>query len=226
MFCSECGKSFPQLAKFCSNCGSKSTSPTKASTIRFSKFRKRKEEERRGKLEPKGKKPKVTTASKKKDVIVNIGVMKYCHGELKKCRGKTLPITTTTDASANQIKEKAVAKHTSHNKSLHDGLEYVLLYPDSSKIVNIPGSNEPFVLEKYREEVGRQYKRITLFISTKSDFLFSKMPKMSNVESESETSSDDEELQKSIYDSSAKGPSSNLRKTAQCLLCNLFGGNI
>jgi len=52
-------------------------------------------------------------AGKKKDVVINIGVMKYCNGELKKCRGKTLPITTTPDATADQIKEKGMSKHAS-----------------------------------------------------------------------------------------------------------------
>ena len=166
MFCSQCGvQSSNKTAKFCFNCGFEYSKTDTNSTCGFLEVKRRKEEERRSKFEPKGMKAKgpVSTSSvpktslKKKDAVINVGVMKYSNGELKKCRGKTLPITTVPEASSVEIKEKAVSKHTNHDKTLHHGFDYVLLYPDGSEIVNIPGSTEPFVLEKYREEVGRPY---------------------------------------------------------------------
>jgi hypothetical protein len=41
--------------------------------------------------------------------------------------------------------------------------------------VSLPGTDEPFVLKKYREDVGKAYQRITLFIARKTDFLFAEI---------------------------------------------------
>jgi hypothetical protein len=217
MFCSQCGvESSNKTAKFCFNCGFDFFKTDTKSTCGFLEFKRRKEEERQSKFEPKNKKAKglVSTSSvskgkslKQKDVVINVGVMKYSKGELKRCRGKTLPIITAPEASSEEIKEKAVSKHTNHDKTLHHGLDYVLLYPDGSEVVNMPGSTQPFVLEKYKEEVGRPYNRITLYICTKSDLLFSEMPSKSELDTESEleiSSDSDDELLKSIYDSSTQ----------------------
>ena len=65
---------------------------------------------------------------------------------------------------------KGLTKHANHDKKVHEGLEYVLLYPDHSEVINLPGTNEEFILEKYREDVGKSYNHITLFIASKSDF--------------------------------------------------------
>ena len=109
-------------------------------------------------------------------MAINIGYMKYANGVLKKCRGKTLPIRVPTSASASLVKEKAVQKHAHHDKLVHDGLAYALLYPDGSEVVNLPGTTEPFLLEKYRDDVGRNYNRISLFIALRSDFQLAEMP--------------------------------------------------
>jgi hypothetical protein len=37
--------------------------------------------------------------------------------------------------------------------------------------VHLPGTTEQFVLNKYREDVGRNYNRITIFIATKTDYI-------------------------------------------------------
>ena len=143
---------------------------------------------------------------KDKDAVINVGFMKYCklNRSLKKCRGKTLPIITTPQSAAGEIKDKAVRKHANHDKSMHDGFEYVLLYPDGSEIINLPGTSDPFILEKYSEDVGRPYNRITLFLSLKSDLLFSEMPTcsvdMGDEPEDDDTSDDEKELMKSVFD--------------------------
>nr|XP_033966997.1 uncharacterized protein LOC117467468 [Pseudochaenichthys georgianus] len=48
------------------------------------------------------------------------------------------------------------------DRNLHGG-PYVLLYPDGTKITNIPGTEVPFTLNKYKEVVGKAYQRITLY---------------------------------------------------------------
>ncbi|XP_053272707.1 G2/M phase-specific E3 ubiquitin-protein ligase-like [Pleuronectes platessa] len=48
---------------------------------------------------------------------------------------------------------------------MEDG-EYVLLYPDGSQVKNIPGTDTPFTIEKYKEAIGKPYQRLTLYICT------------------------------------------------------------
>ncbi|CAB4013344.1 Hypothetical predicted protein [Paramuricea clavata] len=42
---------------------------------------------------------------------------------------------------------------------------------NSSTNTTLPGTTEQFVLNKYREDVGRNYNRITIFIATKTDYI-------------------------------------------------------
>ncbi|XP_039465100.1 G2/M phase-specific E3 ubiquitin-protein ligase-like [Oreochromis aureus] len=55
------------------------------------------------------------------------------------------------------------------NKNLKDG-PFLLLYPDGTEVITVPGTQRPFTLEAYKAEVGKPYQRITVFICLKSDF--------------------------------------------------------
>ena len=99
-------------------------------------------------------------------------------------------------------------------KKIHDSFEFVLLYPDGSEVVTLPGSTtEEFVLQKYREDVGKNYNRLTLFIATKSDYLFAEMPDFDDVESDDDDGEpegpDDTELEHSIYDAKTTSTGGN-----------------
>ena len=37
-------------------------------------------------------------------------------------------------------------------------------YPDGSEVINIPGTDEPFSLAKYKEDLGKGYTQISLFL--------------------------------------------------------------
>ena len=69
-----------------------------------------------------------------------------------------------------------MTKHANQDKKVHERLEYVLLYPDHSEVVNLPGTTNEFILERYREDEGKAYNRITLFIASRSDFLMAELP--------------------------------------------------
>ena len=72
----------------------------------------------------------------------------------------------------------AVEKHVRHDHSLAQSLRYTLLYPDGSEVINMPGSDcKPFVLMKYKEEVGKSYARITLNLCTVADHCLAEMPR-------------------------------------------------
>ena len=73
-------------------------------------------------------------------------------------------------------------------------LDYILLYPDSSKIVNLPGTTDEFVLNKYKEDVGRNYNRITFFIATKTDYQLNQLSELGAIPEEESDWENEQEL--------------------------------
>ena len=212
MFCRSYGaKSLVENAKYCYKCGLCLSNPTSESsnkTIGFEEFRKKEETERSTRFQPRKKLKASSTAGKLKaietEVSVNIGYMKLeASGNLKRCRGKTLPVKVKPTANAQCILDKGLTKHANHDKKVHEGLEYVLLYPDHSEVINLPGTNEEFILEKYREDVGKSYNRITLFIASKSDFLMSELPSLDGL---------DDDIEDDLYDGIDLEPSVFVKK--------------
>ena len=202
MFCSRCGKENSKESKYCSACGvslqqssvagpsgigSEAKQLAVKSPINFQEFLKRKAERRKEHFKPKSAK-KV-----EKDVSINIGIMRYVNGTLKFCRGRNLPVTVPFSASRDDILTKAVTKHANHDKNLiRDDLRYTLVYPDGSEVKTLPGSSDFFILHKYKDEIGKSYSRVTLYIATKSDVsdaLFSELEENCTA---NELSSDDE----------------------------------
>ena len=45
----------------------------------------------------------------------------------------------------------------------------MLSIPDGSEVSTLPGTKEPFTLEKYKEDLGKTYTRITLFLCPLED---------------------------------------------------------
>ena len=119
--------------------------------------------------------------------------MRYVNETLKFCQGRNLPVTVPSSASRDDILTKAVTKHANHDKNLiRDNLRYTLLYPDGTEVKTLPGSSDCFVIYKYKDEIGKSYSRVTLYIATKSDVsdaLFSELEEKCTA---SEFSSDDE----------------------------------
>ena len=116
-------------------------------TLGFVEFRKRKETERSTRFQPRKKLKATSTAAKltakETEVSVDIGYMKLeASGNLKRCRGKTLPVKVKPTTNAKCILDKDVTKHANHDKKVHEGLEYVLLNPDHSEVINLPRTNE------------------------------------------------------------------------------------
>lgn len=90
-------------------------------------------------------------------------------GGLKPVRGKTLCLSTDPDITALDLLNHAVKKMRDFNKDLDEG-PFVLLYPDGSEVITIPGTQRPFTLQTYKAEIGRSYQRITVFICPKKQF--------------------------------------------------------
>ena len=45
---------------------------------------------------------------------------------------------------------------------------YQLLYADKNKVNTLPGSDEPFTLKRYKEEMDKPYSRITFYLCSSS----------------------------------------------------------
>ena len=70
---------------------------------------------------------------------------------LKVKRGSLLPVNVKKSDSHVTVKDCRVNKQLAHNKQLRDEeSEWILLYPDLDNVLNIPGKNELFTVEKYR----------------------------------------------------------------------------
>ena len=107
-------------------------------------------------------------------VTINIGLMLFDEKVmgLKAKWGKKLPIKITPSANYIEILEMGLAKWKAFHKDyVREGLEYKLLFEDGTEARFLPGQNkEFFTLSRYKEELGRDYRRITLFLCTEEDF--------------------------------------------------------
>ncbi|XP_070570922.1 uncharacterized protein [Ptychodera flava] len=121
------------------------------------------------------------TASKKKSksqdeqVTINIGLMYFDEktGVLKPHWGKRLPIKVHRNANYSAILESGLSKwKVFRKKFIDDGMNYFLLFEDGSRAIFIPGEEkkEFFTLCKYKEALGREYKRICLYLCPEDDF--------------------------------------------------------
>lgn len=88
-------------------------------------------------------------------------------GHLKPIRGNTLPLNTDPDTNAETLRQLAEKKMRDFNKDPEDEGPFILLYPDASEIISVPGTDNPFVLKEYKAEVGKPYQGITFFLCTK-----------------------------------------------------------
>ncbi|XP_038593704.1 uncharacterized protein LOC119917449 isoform X1 [Micropterus salmoides] len=192
MFCPFCGKHMSSLTRFCFTCGrcleflkdanqtetqgtsrqpdsAKQTEQPCPSYKQFMEYRSSKSKERQSfNYGPKGR----SRPKERKNVQINVGLMGP-HGtdgtDLKPLRGKTLPLFTDPEIAAPDLLKQAVQKMRTFNKNMHEG-PYVLLYPDCSEVVHVPGSERPFKLAEYKKEIGKAYSRITFFICLEKHF--------------------------------------------------------
>ena len=188
MFCSNCSQEVITGSRFCHKCGSevgemknKSVADqTKIpgpranacakrpvqSALTFNDFRKRKELSRSSQFKSKKKKDEM--------VKITVGVMGVQKGELKSKRGKRLPVIVSVNASSKDIIQAAVAKHQNHDRKFYVPKgpdDFTLLYPDGSEVKFIPGTETEFKLCDYKNDLGKSYPRIILFICRNIDLM-------------------------------------------------------
>ena len=121
----------------------------------------------------KGAKKKEAKTTKEQDVLINIGLLewkeKLC--TLKPLRGKKLALRISNTAKYSLLREKAEEKWRSFHSNLYDDeLSYEVLYEDGQKVLFLPGSTQLFSLQRYQEEVVKDFNKITLFLCSSDDY--------------------------------------------------------
>lgn len=170
-YCYKCGYLLENTFTFCSKCRMKilelnscknmtnSTKSRSFSLPSFRAFKEKKEAERSSFFvrKPKSKKSKF----EEKEVVINVGIMKDTEN-IK--RGETLPLKVFPSSTAVDILASAKKKHRDFNKRFNGGSDYSLVFKDGSEVKNVPGTEESFTLQRYKEESGLGYSRITLYL--------------------------------------------------------------
>ena len=189
-FCTSCCAKQRSGVKFCWKCGLPSQCPLpcqeagpnspktsfgkpvllqeKPKTKSFEDYMacKKKQQQSGSKFRPK-KKVKVNPDEL---VTINIGQMRNCGNDLKPIWGKRLPIQVTKSAGYARILSKGMEKWAAFDRKFDPEEDYMLLFEDGSHAVYLPGQEEDFELEKYKTELGKDYKRITMYLCTTADF--------------------------------------------------------
>ena len=125
----------------------------------------------------KGKRDDKKGASGEREVVIFIGLVEWSGSDesLKWKHGKRMALKVNKDDPPAVLLQKAIEKWKAYFSNCYDNNEdYILLLEDYKEAMFLPGSNkEFFTLERYREELGKDYKRITLFLCTLTDFRMS-----------------------------------------------------
>lgn len=108
--------------------------------------------------------------------------------KLKERRAKRVALRVSASANYETLLKNAMEKWKNFWRNLfHEEKKYTLLLEDGQEAKFLPGSDqEAFHLKRYKEELMKDYKRITLYLCTVDDFCCS--------EGVSSNQSEDEEM--------------------------------
>ena len=109
---------------------------------------------------------KVKKENSENEVTIQIGLIRLKDGQLKAIRGSSLPPKVFPSIGAEELLRKGAEKMVKFNSdlSLYGASSFTLLYPDRTEVKCLPGGTEPFTLQRYKEELGKAYGRITLYL--------------------------------------------------------------
>lgn len=82
---------------------------------------------------------------------IYVGLMRFT-GDF--VRRRSLPLAIQTQWSSEQLLAAALKKHRAFNIEMQDAV-HVLLSPDGSEVRSIPGTNNPFTVQKYRGTIEK-----------------------------------------------------------------------
>ncbi|XP_068695140.1 uncharacterized protein [Montipora foliosa] len=134
------------------HCEQKTSATASKPLLTFAAFRSRKEDDRSKYFKPPvAKRLKKEPERVEKEVKVQVGIVTMKDGL---CTN----ITALTCFNNNLISSTLPSS-------------YRLLYHDKSEVKTLPGSDEKFVLQRYKEEIDKSYERITFYLCSTDDYL-------------------------------------------------------
>ena len=175
MFCASCGTGLKSFSKFCPFCGQKVENDSSASEtdrgetkcLSFKNYAAKKSEERSTHFRSSGSK-RIGQKKKEEDpfALINVGVMRFVGPDVTApIRGKTLPLKVRKDCGYAEVFSEALVKRQAHDQSFDSKTSWKLVYPDGQLAMNLPGQQEEeFTLRNYKEDLGKPYNRITLYL--------------------------------------------------------------
>ena len=84
-------------------------------------------------------------------------------------RGKSLPLKVSKDANYSQLLTAALIKRKAYDQSFNEKQDWDIVYPDGKIASSLPGKLEsPFRLSDCKEDPGKNYCRITLYLCTEN----------------------------------------------------------
>ena len=164
MFYHCCGAWRGANHKFCPKCGITLCSSSASQVSYFKKFVSQKSKERQTTFNSKSKKAKMDEF-----VTITIGIGSPSCGVFKPVKGKSLPLKVRKHSSAQAILDEALKKRSSYDRTFRNDKTCKLCFPDGSEVSTLPGTNGPSTLEKCKEDLGKTYTRITLFLCPLED---------------------------------------------------------
>ena len=112
--------------------------------------------------------------------------------KLKPVRRKRIALRVSNKASYTTISSKAIEKWKAYQSQHYiEEEEYMLVFEDGKQAQFLPGTVEFFNLPRYHEEIGKDYKRIVLYLCTTTDITSAEQSQ----QLQEYNSSDNEELQ-------------------------------
>lgn len=115
--------------------------------------------------------------------------------KLKPVRGNRITLRVSNKAPYIVIFSKAIEKWKAYQSQLYiEEEEYMLVYEDGKQAQFLPGTVEFFNLLRYHEEIGKDYKRIVLYLCTTTDIRAAERSRQEGYSSGSENSEDENQF--------------------------------
>ena len=165
MFCQSCGKELEACQKFCSNCGKSITSSsTPVSSIpTFSSY-----VETMGKRRTTNfsKKTQVDKSSSDETTIFASMMKRNEDGNLKQEKGSRLPVKVQTSWGPYDLHTAVFEKFNRYNRYCSEKLkeDFKLIYKNGETIKYIPGTNIPFTVKAYKDDLGVGYSAVVVYL--------------------------------------------------------------
>lgn len=115
--------------------------------------------------------------------------------KLKPVRGKRIALRVSNKAPYTVIFSKTIEKCKAYQSQLYiEEEEFTLVYEDGKQAQFLPGTVEFFNCLRYHEEIGKDYKRIVLYLCTTTDIRAAERSQQEGYSSESENSEDENQF--------------------------------